>query len=471
MSRFGHGAAAALAAACVLSASMALGQPREAPSLPAIALDAFAADARADIEPALAAAQARPADAEAAGRLAMVLHAWEQWDLADAAYARASGLAPKSPEWPYLGGVVLQRLARHGEAAAMFRRALALAPGSVAAESRLAEALFDAGDLDASSGAYESLADQPAAVPIASLGLGRVAARRGRHAEAVEQFNRAIALFPEFGAAHYGLAQSLRALGRRDEALAALERHRAYGTRWPAIDDPWLARVTGLRDDARGLLARGLRQAELGDIAAAIATHEEAAASNPTLAQAHANLISLYGRTGQWARAETHYKALVALGVNEDDAHYNYGVLLDRQRRFAEAADAYRRALAANPLHAQAHNNLGQILELERRPADATESYRRAVAADPRFRLARYNLGRMLLAARRLGEAVAEFEKLREPQDAEAPRYLFALAVAHVQGGRRENGVALAREARQLAERFGQHDLAAAIDRELARLQ
>jgi hypothetical protein len=77
----------------------------------------------------------------------------------------------------------------------------------------------------------------------------------------------------------------------------------------------------------------------------------------------------------------------------------------------------------------------------------------------------------MLLAARRFDDAIAEFEQLREPRDAEAPRYWYGLAVAQVQAGRRDEGLALAREARRLAEAFGQHELTAAIDRDIASLK
>src|SRR4029453_17680064 len=154
-----------------------------------------------------------------------------------------------------------------------------------------------------------------------------------------------------------------------------------------------------------------------------------------------------------------HYKAVLALGYNLDEAHYNYGVLLGQQQRWSEAGAAYRLAVAANPLHAQAHNNLGQLLEGDRKWDEALDQYRQAVAANPQFRLARYNLGRMLLAARRYDDAIAEFERLREPEDAEAPRYWYALATAHVQAGYRGEGLALARDARRLADTYGQHDL------------
>jgi protein O-GlcNAc transferase len=461
-------------AAALLTATSAIAQPGiepKLPALPVIALETFPSDARTALETALAEARRSPRDATAAGGLGITLQAWEQWEAAHLAYQRAQALAPTTADWRYLDGMVLQRLVRPAEAAVAFQEALRLKPALLPARARLAEVLFDAGDLDASARTYEALATQPAAAPVGELGLGRVTARQGRHADAVTHFQRAIALFPEFGEAYYGLAQSLRALGRRDEARAALEQHRAYGTRWPAIDDPLAARVSSVRDDPRAHLTRGLRLAEAGDVAGAIEAHEAALARNPSLAQAHANLISLYGRVGQWAKAEEHYKAVLALGYNVDEAHYNYGVLLGAQQRWSEAAAAYRLAVAANPLHAQARNNLGQLLEGERNLGEALDQYRQAVAANPQLRSARFNLGRMLLAARRFDDAIAEFEQLREPQDAEAPRYWYGLAVAHVQAGRRDEGLALAREARRLAEAFGQHELTAAIDRDMASLK
>ena len=77
----------------------------------------------------------------------------------------------------------------------------------------------------------------------------------------------------------------------------------------------------------------------------------------------------------------------------------------------------------------------------------------------------------MLLAQGQPRAAVAEFEKLQQPIDGDTPRYVFGLATALVQAGDTEAGRRYAIEARQLAASFGQSDLAAAIDRELARLK
>jgi tetratricopeptide (TPR) repeat protein len=441
-----------------------------APPLPTLALDTYPPAAREAIARAHHDATARASDAEATGTLGRVLHAWEQWDAAHDAYRRAQALAPRTFEWPYLDAVVLQRLARPADAAAELRQALAITPDYLAARVKLAEALLDAGQLEESRQLFSAIKDLEAE-PSVELGLGRIEAAQGHHDAAIAHLQRAISLYPEFGAAYYALALSYRATGKRDEARAALAQHAQFGARWPAVADPVLATVTALRDDAGALLQRGVKLAGSGDLDGAIAAHEAALKIDPSLAQAHANLVSLYGRQRNWAMAEEHYRAVVALGVNVADTHYDYGVLLALQERWDDAAQAYRRAIELNPLHAQAHNNLGQILERTRQFDEAAAEYRRAIESQPTLRLARFNLGRMLIAMGRADEAVSELQKLTEPRDAEAPKYLFALSAAYMRGGHKDEGVKWATEARDLARHYGDTALADAIDRNLATIK
>ena len=455
--------------AILLSGTSAAAQ--SAPPLPHLVPESYPAAARDAITRVYRAASARPMDAEAVGTLARTLQAWDQWDAAHEAYGRAQALAPRAFEWHYLDAVVLQRLARQADAAKQLTEAVAASPGYLPARVKLAEALFEAGELDRSAAMFTELTREPLAEPAAEFGLGRIAGARGRHQEAVTHLQRAITLFPEFGAAHYALARSYRALGRRDEAQRALERHAQYGARWPGLDDPVLGSIAKIRRDGRAEFQRGVKLAEQGDLPGAIAAHEAAVATEPTLAQAHANLITLYGRSGEMAKAQEHYQAVVALGANLDEAHYNMGVLLGMQEKWTEAAEAYRKAIAVNPLHAQAHNNLGLILERQRDFTSAAEEYRLSVESRPAFRLARFNLGRMLLALGRPEDAIAQFQRLTDPRDAESPPYLFGLATAYVRSGNKAEGIRWATEARQLALQHGQKDLAATIERDLASLR
>jgi tetratricopeptide (TPR) repeat protein len=461
---------AVLLMAGVVGAGTALAQGPP-PPLPRLALDLFPPAARDSVAAARKRASERPDDADAAGALGRVLQAWEQWDAAHDAYLRARTLAPKSFEWWYLDGFVLQRLARHDEAAACLRQAVALRPEYLPGRLKLLDELFATAASAESRTLATSLLAEPRAEPVAHFFLGRLAASDGDHTAAVEHLERAVQLFPQWGGAHYALALSYRALGRAEDARTAMLRHAQYGAQWPGVEDPVLASVAAVRDDGRALLARGVKLSDAGDIAGAIAVHEEALARDPSLAQAHNNLISLYGRAGQTKKAEEQYRAAVALGADTADAHYDYGVLLGMQQQWDAAAEAYRLAIAKNPLHARAHNNLGELLERQRNPAAALEEYRAAAASQGAFRLARFNAGRMLLVLGRTDEAIAELTQLVEPRDAETPRYLFALAVAHVRAGHKDDGIKWAAEARQLATELGQTDLAAAIARELAKLQ
>lgn len=452
----------------VVTLAAAVAQP---PPLPELALSTYPLAAREPIARAQREAAARPDDDAKAGALGRILQAWEQWESSHQAYVRAQALGPKVFDWPYLDAVVLQRLARQADAVAQLRKALVVNPTSLPARVRLAEALLETGERIESKERFEVLVREPAAEPAAEVGLGRIAAAEGRHEEAIAHFERAVALFPELGGAYYAAARSYRALGRTADADRALAKHALYGPRWPRIDDAVLASVTSLRDDARASLARGVALAGAGDTQGAIAAHEAALARDPSLAQAHANLIGLYGAAKNYAKAEEHYKAAVAAGFDNAQAYYDYGVILGMQEQWDAAAEMYRKAIALNPLHVQAHHNLGGLLERRRDVAGALAEYEQAVDLQPTFRLARFNLGRVLLALGRIPEATAQFERIQQPVDAETPRYVFALSTVYVRAGRIPEGLKLATDAQRLATEYDQRELAAAIGRELAKLK
>ena len=75
------------------------------------------------------------------------------------------------------------------------------------------------------------------------------------------------------------------------------------------LEDPLLDAVKQLHIGAHHYLKQGVSLEAAGHLAQAAAEHERALEIDPKLEQAHINLISLYGRLGQPAKAETHYKA------------------------------------------------------------------------------------------------------------------------------------------------------------------
>src|SRR3954471_992072 len=79
--------------------------PRPLP-LPAVDVAALPGAARDAIAPAYDEARRHPDQVESVGRLAIVLHAWEQWDAAATAYRAAQQLAPTDRRWWYLHGLL-----------------------------------------------------------------------------------------------------------------------------------------------------------------------------------------------------------------------------------------------------------------------------------------------------------------------------------------------------------------------------
>jgi tetratricopeptide (TPR) repeat protein len=438
-------------------------------SLPDVRLDTLPEVSREPITRALADVRAHPDDPARLGRLGMVLQAWQQWNAATSAYARARTLERRF-EWYYLGGVVAARMARHGEAAALLREAVTLSPASTPARLQLADALFGSAALDEAEREYTSALADPLARPHAHYGLGRILAARGQHAAAAAQFDEAVRLYPEFGAAWYARGLAQRNLERVDEARESLSRAQQFGARWPGVDDPVLASVNVLRSDPAARIERGIQLERRDDLEGAIREHEAALAENPGFTVAHVNLIRLYGRAGDWSKAEAHYHEAVRLGSSDTDAPYNYGVALLLQGRDADAAAAFQQVVAANPQNAGASNSLGQIAERAGRLDEALARYRTAHDSAPADAGMRFNLGRLLIATRRYGEAIAQFEILATDAGPEQPRYVFGLATAWVLSGELVKGRRIALEARALAGARGQTDLVAAIDRELARL-
>jgi len=310
----------------------------------------------------------------------------------------------------------------------------------------------------------------PDAEPAARYGLGRLAMIAGDNAAARLEFERALALVPTFGAAHYALAQVQRKSGDLAGARASLARQQQCLACWPIPTDPYASRVGSVRDDAVALMQRGVSLAGGSEEARVIALHEEAVARDGELLQARVNLITLYARTGNLPKAEEHYRAVVARGTQLAEAHHAFGLgLLAARDPRAEAV--LREAVAANPQDAEAHNALGLIEESTGRQAEALASYGRAVTTNPRVRGFRFNRARMLVNLGRLDEALTDLVPLASPDDAESARYVYATAAVYVRKGDIVNGRRLSEDARDRATRHGLTDLAAAIDRDLQRLK
>ena len=459
-------AAALLSAACTGQPS-----PPEAPPLPEIRLDQFKGPVRAEAQSLLTRLGATPEDAQLNGRLGMLLDAYQQLDSARILYQRARVFEPGALGWNYLLGVLESNAGDFPAAIGPLRAALEIDPAFAPARRRLAEALMQTNDLEGARGELDAVLSANSSDPRALVLLGRLQVRSEEGSAALDAFRRAVDQAPEYGAAHYELALALRDAGDQEGSARHLALYDANRRGEPPSDDPLTAQVQSMRLDPVSRLARAADLEQAGRLEEAAAQLQLALADDPTLAQAHVNLLIVFGKTGRFDQAQEHYKAAVELGEDGAELHYNHGVVQFLRQDYPAAEKAFRRALEANPRHAGSLHNLGQMLEGTGRAAEAERNYRLALDARPGYRLAHYHLGRLLVARGRAREAVAEIQKSIEPRDEQTPEFLQALAGAYALSGNREAARRHALEAKELALSYGQTGLAEELDRDLARLQ
>jgi tetratricopeptide (TPR) repeat protein len=211
-------------------------------------------------------------------------------------------------------------------------------------------------------------------------------ARDGDHPLAEQYFRRALHEGFVLGEVHVGLARTLAALNRLDEAEDHLRRALAMD----ASSDDAL-------DELAALYLQGGR---VGEALETMRRRLEARAD----AQGHLVYAGLVERIGLLTDAEQHYRAALAQPSTALEAASGLGVLLARRGRLHEAEPLLRAAAdglvcaASSTNHAHVLSELGRVDEADGR-------YREALAADPDCGEAQLGLGELYARRGELGRA------------------------------------------------------------------
>lgn len=443
----------------------------KAPDFPRLSLDGVSGPIRDQIQKAYNNAMAHPKEAQASGALGMTLQTYGLAEEAKKYYRYAAELEPSEFRWTYYLGVVEADQGHCEQAMSHLHLALRIDESYVPAKLKLANCLLASAEWDGSQDLYHEILKQDADNADAYYGLGRIRASRRDYLGAAEAYRKAVALFPDFGAAHYALALAYRAAGEAEKAEEELRLFEKNRTGVPPANDPLLSDIHTLNRSAIFQVQMGIDLERQGKIEESVAAHEKALDIDHHLVQAHINLIKLYAELGDLQRAEGHYRAAIQLDPGSAQAYYNYGVLLVGAEKYQPAQNAFLKAIEINPYYADAHNNLGYLLEREGIFSEAAAEYQKAIDNKPTDRQAHFNLGRVLVNQRRYREGISELEKTIEPEDERTPRYLYALGAAFARAGDRQNALRYIRQAREGAAARGQSDLLASIDRDLHALE
>lgn len=280
------------------------------------------------------------------------------------------------------------------------------------AATKTAERLIDEGNAFEDAGRHrEALQRYDAALALspalarAHLNRGNVLLATGDVKGALASYQRVVTIDPRSAPGHYSLGNALAREGRLE---AALEEYRAAIAVRPRFGQVIAA--------AAGVLS------ELNRTDEAVAAYRRALAVDPELPGVDFRLgIALLGQ-GQFHDALASFRKAVERDPGDVHAMTNAGAIEARLGNRDEAIACYEKAIAAQPDFAEAHLNLANALRDVGRPLDAIERYRHTLTLSPRFLHAHVGLGDVLKDAGRLDEAAASFRRALEidPQFQEA---------------------------------------------------
>jgi Tfp pilus assembly protein PilF len=210
----------------------------------------------------------------------------------------------------------------------------------------------------------------------------RRASTAGRYGLAIEEINRAIAIYPD----HFE--------GYVHRAII----HKEGKDLFKAIEDYTRAlELNPTMSGSRYDLGQTFRQLNLRE--QAVEQYKLAIALDPLMIKAHNNLGITYAELGMFDEAVTSFERVVEMDPSYVKAYNNMGVVLAQSGREAEAVLVFRTAIEKNPSYANSYKNLANAYISQKQVQPAIEVLTRYVELQPDDESAAENLRKLHIAA------------------------------------------------------------------------
>jgi eukaryotic-like serine/threonine-protein kinase len=198
---------------------------------------------------------------------------------------------------------------------------------------------------------------------------------------------------------------------------AEVRRALDYFNQAVALDPDYALAYAGLADTYWGMADWILPPAEAAPRAKAAAA--KAVELDGSLPEAHAALGTVLLRFDyDWAGAEKELRKATELNPRAALPHDSYAAYLAAAGRFDEAARESKMALDIDPLSPSYNLTLGWVYQLAHQDEEAVEQLRRAIELDPNIARAHLTLAFAYYHMGRLDEAVAEADRAGQLDDA-----------------------------------------------------
>jgi tetratricopeptide (TPR) repeat protein/S1-C subfamily serine protease len=248
------------------------------------------------------------------------------------------------------------------------------------------------------------------------------------YSKAIADYDKAIAINPEYAEAYYNRGVAYGALKDYSKAIADYDKAIAIN---PELAEAYSNRgvaYAGLKDYSKAIadydkaiainpeLAeayynRGVAYGALKDYSKAIADYDKAIAINPEYAEAYSNRGNAYYALKDYSKAIADYDKAIAINPEDAEAYSNRGATYAGLKDYSKAIADYDKAIAINPELAEAYSNRGNAYAGLKDYSKAIADHTKAIAINPEYAEAYYNRGVAYGALKDYSKAIADYDK------------------------------------------------------------
>jgi tetratricopeptide (TPR) repeat protein/S1-C subfamily serine protease len=228
--------------------------------------------------------------------------------------------------------------------------------------------------------------------------------------KAIADYDRAIAINPEFAEAYTGRSGTYYFLKNYPKVVADCDKAIAIN---PKLSDAYINRglthyalkayPKALADydkaisiNSKNALAynnRGVTYYDLKEYLKALADYDKAIAINPTLVDAYINRGNSHDDLNQHIKAIIDYDKAIAIDPENVDAYTNRGIAYDNLKDYSKAIADYTKAITINSEYAFAYYKRGKSFANSNEYLKAIADYTKAIAINPEYAEAYANRG------------------------------------------------------------------------------
>ncbi len=175
--------------------------------------------------------------------------------------------------------------------------------------------------------------------------LGASAAQINMKDEAIEAYEKALLINPNYADAYSNMGAALQDQGNLDKAIEACNKALAIK---PDYAEAYNNKGNALKDQ--------------GKLDEAIEEYQKALLINPNYADAYSNIGAALQDQGKLEESIVFHKKCILLNPNHAQAYRNMGVAFKDLGKLEEAIELFNKAILQKPDYAEAHQNLGYAL-------------------------------------------------------------------------------------------------------------